>query len=418
MVAIARMIRVAAKKVDGFAMAHAFAPTTFPPRSRSQAAARGYSRIAVFDAPEQALADWATLEAIAPVSVYQTRRWLLAWMRTIGTERRIKPMLVVAYDSFGQPLMLLPLGLECSRSLRIARYLGGKDANFNMPLCRPDVVLSRSDISILLQEAAHLSSLRPDVFILSSQAESWEGIANPLATLPRQPSPSFGFRTALGNDGAAFLKSRLSADARKKLNAKFRKLQALGEVALLTPRHQMDVTRIIMAFQVQKAARFKMLGIQDVFETQAEVDFLIEASMPAVETGERAIEWYALSCGGKIVATFAGGLHRGRLHGMVTSFDMTPETAASSPGDLLMQRLFAECCERGIRVLDLGVGEARYKSTYCDSTEPLFDTLVAVSPQGRLFAAGEALRLALKRRIKQSAFAWWIVLRLRRLRGA
>ena len=139
--------------------------------------------------------------------------------------------------------------------------------------------------------------------------------------------------------------------------------------------------------------------------------------MSAVETGERAIEWYALACGGKIVATFAGGLHRGRLHGMVTSFDMSPEIAACSPGDLLMQRLFADGCTRGIRVLDLGVGEARYKSTYCDSIEPLFDTLLAVSLKGRLYAAGEAVRLALKRRIKQSAFAWRLVLRLRRLRG-
>ena len=398
-------------------MTESLAKTPVLPPPGAQAAARHIARVAVFNQMSAALADWAKLEAIAPASIYQTRRWLAPWISTIGAARGIQLMLVVGYDEADQPAVLLPLGTERAGPIRAAKFLGGKDSNFNMGLIAPGVSLDAAQLRRLLAQAASLAQPRPDLFLLSNQAVSWEGIPNPFQALPHQPSPSFGYKAALSGDPETFLKSRLSGDARKKLNAKLRKLGALGEVAFRTPSEISQPEEIIAAYQLQKAARFKALGIADPHDAVSELQFLRLAAQPEIQGGLRAMEWYALVCGGKIVAEFAGGSHRGRLHGMVTSFDMSPEFAVASPGDLLMQRLFGEACRQGISTLDLGIGEARYKASYCDAAEPLFDVIVPASLKGRVYARLELWRLALKRRVKQSPRLWRLVLRLRKWRA-
>ena len=372
----------------------------------------GFARVAVFDSVEAALPDWARLEVVAPASVYQTWRWVQAWLATIGAAQGIQPMIVVAYDVAGQPVMLLALGVRRFKGFSIARFAGGGDANFTMPLCQSGVAFSPGDLRVLLAQAAGLAKLQPDIFILTNQVESWEGFTNPFAALPRQPSPSFGYKSALMTDGEAFLKSRLSGDARKKLNYKLRKLTAKGEVKLLAPQDLADPSAVIAAFQAQKAARFRALGIAVNADPQAEAAFLHQASL--AQGGKAAMEWFALACGGEIIAAFAGGEHRGRLHGMVTSFALAPDIAIASPGDQLMQRLCVHACQRGLHTFDLGTGEARYKSTWCSEAEPLFDCLIPTSAQGRLYGAVETARLADKRRIKQTPWLWTMVLRARK----
>jgi CelD/BcsL family acetyltransferase involved in cellulose biosynthesis len=51
---------------------------------------------------------------------------------------------------------------------------------------------------------------------------------------------------------------------------------------------------------------------------------------------------------------------------MATSFDMASEIAKTSPGEILLVDLIKLKCHAGITVFDLGVGEARYKTTICD----------------------------------------------------
>ena len=395
------------------AMTEVFTTLDLPARQMAQEVVAPFVKVRVYDRAEDALADWAALEAIAPAAIYQTRRWLLPWMRTIGAARGISPMLVVASDLAGQPVLFLPLGIVCSGGLKVARFLGGKDSNFNMALIAPGVAFSAANLKALLAAAARTAPVKPDLFILANQVESWEGVPNPFAALPCQPSPSFGYKGVLMRDGEAFLKARTSADARKKSHYKWRKLAAKGEMKILTPAEMPDAAPLIAAFLTQKSARFRAMGIADAFDGPVEAGFLAQASRPDAQTGERAMEWHALACGGQIAATFGGGVHRGRMHGMVTSFDTNPEIAPSSPGDLLMQKLFSAACERGLTLMDLGIGEARYKNSFCDIAEPLFDCLVPASLKGRVFAGAEAARLTLKRRIKQTPALWALVLRVR-----
>ncbi|HWG03568.1 MAG TPA: GNAT family N-acetyltransferase, partial [Beijerinckiaceae bacterium] len=136
-----------------------------------------------------------------------------------------------------------------------------------------------------------------------------------------------------------------------------------------------------------------------------------------IAQNEAAIEFHALTVGDRIVATFAGGEHRGRFHGMVNSFDRDPDIARSSPGDLLVSRIIEEKCRIGLKRFDLGIGEGRYKDTWCDRRESLFETIVPISIRGRMFALAESLRVKTKRAIKQNDWTWAMARKLRARRS-
>ena len=106
--------------------------------------------------------------------------------------------------------------------------------------------------------------------------------------------------------------------------------------------------------------------------------------------------------GDRIVATF-GALSAGdRLSGLFLSHDCDPEIARSSPGELIVHAMVREAIARGLKTLDLGVGEARYKDDACEAEEELFDSAFAVTPLGGVAALAFKAKQSAKRRIKRS----------------
>ena len=152
-------------------------------------AARRFGRIEVYEDPADASAAWTELEAIAPASAYQTFKWLVPWIETVGRSAGVCPMIVVAHGTNDSPVALFPFGIIQQGGVRLATFLGGCDSNSNLGLIRPGTQLDKSDIVSLLRTAAHKARLRPDAFVLSNQPSSWEGVPNPLALLRHQRSP-------------------------------------------------------------------------------------------------------------------------------------------------------------------------------------------------------------------------------------
>jgi CelD/BcsL family acetyltransferase involved in cellulose biosynthesis len=103
---------------------------------------------------------------------------------------------------------------------------------------------------------------------------------------------------------------------------------------------------------------------------------------------------------------------------MFTAFEADPDVARFSPGELLMLEVIRWQCLSGRRVFDLGVGEARYKSSLCDEVEELVDLTLAISVRGHLYAAGAAAFGRAKRVMKQTPWLWRSATAIRRaLRG-
>ena len=382
------------------------------PEKRRARNGRTLGHVQVHACASDAEAVWAELESACPGSVYQTRRWLIPWMETIGAAAGIVPMLVAAYGKGGSPVAFLPLGVVAFERIRIAGFLGGRDSNANFGLFRPGAAFSRGDLDSIFRAAALKAGLKPDVFALSRQPEAWEGARNPLLALPHLPSASAGHSTRLRFDAPGYLSSKLSADAHKKLLKKARRLQReCGPLLHVRPKGRAEIGAVLEAFFAQKLARFRAQGIDSDFEHPAARAFLERATRD--DEGRPSIELHALAAGERIVATYGGSLHRNRFHAMINSFDAEPAVARSSPGDLLLLSMLESMCAEGVECFDLGVGEARYKDVWCETSEPLFETLIPVTARGRAFALAEWARLRLKRQVKQSPWLWSVAQQLR-----
>lgn len=383
------------------------------PQSTSQSTS--IINVEVYFDPSAVAAAWAELEAVAAVSAYQTRAFLIPWLETIGAGRRIEPLFILGKDRQGRGVALICLGIERHGPFRIALFLGGKESNFNLGLFRPNVAVSPADLRFLFRAAAKaLGPAAPHLFLLQNQPFDWEEIGNPLALLPHQPSPSFAYATQLGTDGEKFLAAKLSKDTRKKLRKKEARLAELGSVTLVSNDVPAAARAILDAFLAEKIARCEACSIEADFTNPAVRAFLERLSVPA-DSGAPWLAFHALKLGERIIATYAGAVHRGHFSCMVNSFDSDPEIAKSSPGDLLLMRLIASQCDRRLKNFDLGIGEARYKATYCDQTVPLFDVVIPVGITGRICAAYAKSRLKTKRMIKRNPKIFAGIKRLRRV---
>ena len=389
-------------------------PAGYGRRAANSPAAAPLLSIEVWRDPRAVLPVWEELEAVAAISVYQTRAFLLPWLATLGAARNIAPLFVVAKDRQARALALLAFRIEKSGIFRVARFLGGKESNINLGLFRPGVVFGRADIETLLRQSVKsLGAEAPDVFALVNQPREWRGTRNPFALLSHQQSPSSAYAMTLGAKTQAVLATVLR-DPQKKLHSKELRLARLGRVALIANDTPKLALLILNAFFAQKTARLRAQGIEANLAEPAMRAFLEKLTL-APPGQSPFLKFYALTAGDRIVATSAGALYRGCFSGMVNSFDIDPEIARQSPGELLLRKLIVDQCEAKLDMLDFGVGKAQYKSHYCDVSVPLFDTLLPVGDKGRIFAFYESTRLRLKAAIKANRILFENFRRLQRL---
>ncbi|MDX7951994.1 GNAT family N-acetyltransferase [Lichenihabitans sp. Uapishka_5] len=343
-------------------------------------------------------ADWDAMLAVAPATAYQTPAWVAPWCDSLGGA--LEPLIVVAADDRG-PVALLPLGLRRRGGLTTACFLGGQDSNLGLGLFDPALDWDAPLVRRLLGEAARRGGI--DLFWLAHQPWVFADRPNPLALLPAVPSPSQQHEARLGGTPEAVLARLLSSKARKHIRQKEAKLAALGSLRHAVAEDPAMAARIAAALLAQRQVRFGATGREGALQR-----FFERAAGPGPQ-GRPGVELHALMCGDALVAAFAGTEHAGRFSGMTVSFAPEAEWARFSPGELLIARIVAAKCRKGLAWFDLGIGEARYKESFCPTGVPLFDTVVGMTPRGRVAAWGLAAWLSLKRRIKQTPRLWALV---------
>lgn len=357
--------------------------------------------------------EWRQLEADAEASPYQRFDWMDAFRRGCPSEAGDAVALVLR-DGCGRIALIQPLSVRRGRYVTVVAGLGGRHANFQMPLVRPGAMplLEAGGYPRILRRAAPL--LGADLFAFANVPLLWRGHSTVLGTEGR-PSPSDAYRLTLEPDADATLARALSKDARKKLRQKEKHLAALGPVSHAVARDPADVSALLAAFLEQKSARFRELGIPDPFAGEGIRRFLRESALSGLDRGRPAVELHGLAAGERIVAVFGAAVDPRRCSGMFISFDGDPAVARSSPGDLLLARVVRFQCGAGREVFDLGVGEARYKSAFCPEPEPMTQVVLPVTLKGRVFARSLDIAAEVKRGVKRNPTAFRLLNRARAL---
>jgi CelD/BcsL family acetyltransferase involved in cellulose biosynthesis len=370
-------------------------------------------RLEVFEDMAAAEPFWRALEG-GLATPYQRFDFLKLWQQHVGGAAGVTPFIVVGVNAGGEPLFLWPFGRRRLGRLRVAEFLGGKHANFNMALWRCDVA-TQFDAADMAAALARLTG-EVDLICLSNQPLTWGGATNPFALLPHQRAANSGFSGALIPDFEALLRARTNAAARKKMRKKERALADMGTVTFTRAEDLAEVRRVLDVFFKQKSARMRARGITDVFVAAGVRRFIEAASTGPASGGVPLIELYALSVDDIVVATMGGIVGQNRFCAMFNSIAQG-RYAVESPGEQLILHLVRRCCERGFATFDLGIGDARYKSLFCGDVEPLFDSFLPLSAEGRLFAVAFRSAALVKRVIKQRPALWSMVRAARRLRA-
>jgi CelD/BcsL family acetyltransferase involved in cellulose biosynthesis len=383
------------------------APSTpAAPALRQEAEARAWAKVVVGSDLSALEADWRRLEADALVTPYQAYDWVRSYVETMGPAEGMAFRFVRVEDHQGELLALFPLVITRRLGTRFAEFVGGKHANYHMALYRPDFAeaLDAAATQLLLREiGAAIGSI--DALFLINQPTAWQGIANPPAMLAAGQSPSRAYKLALEpGDCDGTLRRSMSKHARKKLTTKRNRFAEFGPSELVRAGSEAEIARVLDAFLAQKAARFAQMGLPDPFAAPAIRSFLRRGAIGSPGYPP-AIELYSLDLAGRSVATYVGAVQGKRFSGMATSFDLSSEAARTSPGEILLVELIKRKCQAGITMFDLGVGEARYKTTICDDSDDLVDTFVPLTAKGRAYAGYSQAKRALKRRIKASPLA-------------
>lgn len=371
-------------------------------------------RVSVAAGFEAAEATWRRLEAEAVFTPYQRFDWQALFHGRLGGAQA--PCLVMLGDETGARRALLPLAITRHGGLGIASFIGGKHANFNMGLWQRDfaAAMTAAGLRQALRQVAAESAERIDLFRLTGQPLEWDGMANPLALLPHQPAASGGHRLSLGADAEAVLARVVSPNSRRKLRKKERTLGEHGAVAFKVAETPEEARRFIDLFLVYKAARFKALGIANVFDVPGMRDFLVDGALHGLAAGRPVIELSALTVAGEPVALYGGTVANGRYSAMFNAITGGP-LMRFSPGELLLHHLIGQACARGLAVFDLGVGDADYKSHICDGTDRLFDQFLPMTLAGSAAAASLRAATCAKRLVKQTPALWTLATTLRRL---
>jgi len=138
---------------------------------------------------------WRELEAVGTSSPYQRFEWQKAYVEALAESRGFEPCVLLVQDSDSRPCLLIPLAIERRPGLSAAGAIGGKHANYHLPLMAAGAALpSPSALRALLRQAGRWLAI--DAYAFTNLPLSWRGVANPLAFGGR-PSPSNGYRLIL-----------------------------------------------------------------------------------------------------------------------------------------------------------------------------------------------------------------------------
>ena len=340
---------------------------------------------------------WRDLMSRSPAFIYQSPDFLLPWLEIYGRATGIEPLFILLRDLSG-PVLMMPLGVRRFGPCTIAECLGGKHANFNLPVFDPPRL--GGDAPAIC--AAFVSATRQsgiDLLVLANQPQSWRGVANPLRFERSLPSPSFGYALALEPDADLLIQRVLSKERRRKLRQKLKWLGDLGTVVFEEALDPVAQQVMLNTYFQQKSERFDAQGVTDPFADPAIRRWL--GALAAFPSGQ-ALRLFGLKLDQTYVAIWGVGQHDGVVSGMITSFAGSEALQRCSPGDLLLEWMLRRLCAEGVSQFDFGVGEAQYKSIWSDETIPLFDTHLGLTAKGAALSTLLQAKTRLKRAIKQS----------------
>lgn len=318
---------------------------------------------------------------------FQCADILQVWCDTVGRARGTRALFVAVFDDIGRPVLLLPLGIERHRGIRILRFLDGGLCDYNAPIVfEPARTWEHHAVRRMWRELIRALP-RFDVAVFDKMPADICGVPNPFVQLgePRPPSGHFFNITSSWEEYA-----QKKLPYKRETSYQRRRLTKLGHVAFTVAETSVDRQRILQAMMSQKSRRYLETRGADGLDRPGYRQFYTAMTERFTWPGPLLIS--ALEVDGKILATNWGFLSNGRFVGIVMSFE-AGEWKSFSPGRLLLEDLLKWNFSNGTAVFDFSIGDESYKVAYTDQTLVLYQAHIPVTLVGKAYQIGRNTRV-------------------------
>lgn len=348
--------------------------------------------IKVFDAMQPLEDEWRALERDNLHSLHQSYDWCAAWVSAFR-----RPLAILKGTYAGRTAFILPIEIEKSHGLAVAKFIAADHSNINTGLFSESFIEAGASIDIhkLAGRLQRALKGRADLLLLQNIPLEWRGRKNPLAGLPMVQNQNHAYQLPLLPTFEETLKQLNAKHRRKKFRVQSKRLEAAGGVEYLVPDTSEEQHRLLDTFFRLKSARFASLGLPDVFadkETQAFLHGLLDYGDGTGHTFGLQMHMLRLKGenDGKIAAI--SGISRKGDH-IICQFGAIDEEAVpdTSPGEFLYWQTISGQHGKGVALFDFGLGDQTYKRSWAPVETAHYDLVLPVSPFG--VVAGAAHRI-------------------------
>lgn len=346
---------------------------------------------------DAAISALETIAQGAQTTGHQHPNFVRAWL----TAGDIEPVFITLQAAGFGPV-LLPLERASGGT---AHYVGGKHANGNFPIGKPqDIEALAGQANTALEQCSDLQALGINALALERQHAVWKGVANPFVEQHSVCSPNVALSFSVEEGFDAIIARCGGAKRRKKFRSQMRKLEAIGPLEIVIPVGIDETAATLETFFRFKADRFREVGIPDVFADDGTRAAFMDMFMTSALSDTKVHELHMLKAGDELAAIMGCTVNDGHLTVEFSTFN--PQYAHVGPGEQLFFLSIEDACRRGLSVYDFGVGDERFKRTWSDIETWHKDTFIAVSTRGQLTRLSKQMRSTMVRSLKNNEQLW------------
>lgn len=336
--------------------------------------------------------EWLFLQVEDQSLIYQTYEWVRIAFNTL--EKNTSPLIICGWKE-DRIQFILPLVAEKTGLITTIRWIGRTHVNIGGGLYSKQFLANLGDTFFKMafkQIAKSVSG--PKLLRLNNQLFDLPTGPNPMLSLPKQTSVNHFFEMDISKGIDAVLELGNAKRKRKLYRRQVRVGDDNGGSELFIPQTEEEINASIDDFLIQKAARFKEMGVEDVFADDGTRDFLRQLALAPMQDGVQPLRIFELRIGGKTRAMYGCGIHGDYCQSCINSVTYD-DLAHISPGEMVLYMMIEHLVEEGFDKFDLGVGDERYKISWCRTATDLFDTIspLSVSVIPIMFAMKSKLKL-------------------------
>jgi CelD/BcsL family acetyltransferase involved in cellulose biosynthesis len=316
---------------------------------------------------------------------------------TIAAARNTGTQFVAVVDAEGNPLMLLPLGIECRQGVRILTFLDGGLSDYNSPVVFPATRNWREDDVRMVWRG--LQDILPpfDIAILDKMPERVGDLPNPLILLGTSPFPMSSHATTLSGTWHDFVAKRLP---RRRTHRRYRRrLEERGRLTFEIARTPKQFDTFLDALIRQKIRHHRETLTIAGFDQPGYRNFVTEMTycLPLANT----IHLSVLKSDNTIIAAHWGYVVGSRFYYLIPSYE-DGTWRHFAPGHLLIEHLLEWSFAHGIEIFDFGFGDEDYKLEYCDVVIALHVATIPVTIKGTAYSMTLNLTEKLKSKLQKT----------------